>query len=219
MKKIFLTTFINFFIFLLSAQNIDRIISVVGDEIILYSDVENQYLQYISQGYTKNEELRCQVFEDLMTQKLLVFSSEEDSISLTKEEISQEVETRVNYYIDQIGSVEKVEQYFEKNIYQIKKVLSDLVEDQFLVQKMQSKITKDIKITPFEVNEYYKNIDKSELPIIDDKYKLSQIIIKPKISDDQVLKLTERLNSFRKRIIEGEDFKVLESLIVFSKTF
>ena len=77
-----------------------------------------------------------------MTQKLLIFSCKQDSISVTKEEIEQEVETRVNYYIDQIGSIEKVEQYFEKDIYQIKKVLSELVQDQFLIQRMQSSITK-----------------------------------------------------------------------------
>ena len=195
-----------------NAQEIDKIIAVVGDEIVLRSDVENQYLQYISQGVTSNEELRCQVFEDIMTQKLLIFSCKQDSISVTKEEIEQEVETRVNYYIDQIGSIEKVEQYFEKDIYQIKRVLSELVEDQFLIQRMQSSITKEVKITPFDVNEYYEKIDKSELPLIEDRYKLSQIIIKPKMSEDQINKLTDRLNTFRKRVLNGEDFKVLAAL-------
>ena len=197
---------------IINAQEIDKIIAVVGDEIVLRSDVENQYLQYISQGVTSNEELRCQVFEDIMTQKLLIFSCKQDSISVTKEEIEQEVETRVNYYIDQIGSIEKVEQYFEKDIYQIKRVLSELVEDQFLIQRMQSSITKEVKITPFDVNEYYEKIDKSELPLIEDRYKLSQIIIKPKMSEDLINKLTDRLNTFRKRVLNGEDFKVLAAL-------
>ena len=147
-----------------------------------------------------------------MTQKLLIFSCKQDSIFVTKEEIEQEVETRVNYYIDQIGSIEKVEQYFEKDIYQIKKVLSELVEDQFLIQRMQSSITKEVKITPFDVNEYYEKMDKSELPLIEDRYKLSQIIIKPKMSEDQINKLTDRLNAFRKRVLNGEDFKVLAAL-------
>ena len=197
---------------ILNAQEIDKIIAIVGDEIVLRSEVENQYLQYISQGVTSNEELRCQVFEDLMTQKLLIFSCKQDSISVTKEEIEQEVETRVNYYIDQIGSIEKVEQYFEKDIYQIKKVLSELVQDQFLIQRMQSSITKDVKITPFDVNEYYEKMDKTELPLIEDRYKLSQIIVKPKMSEDQINKLTDRLNAFRKRVLNGEDFKVLAAL-------
>ena len=197
---------------ILNAQEIDKIIAIVGDEIVLHSEVENQYLQYISQGVTSNEELKCQVFEDLMTQKLLIFSCKQDSISVTKEEIEQEVETRVNYYIDQIGSIEKVEQYFEKDIYQIKKVLSELVQDQFLIQRMQSSITKDVKITPFDVNKYYEKIDKTELPLIEDRYKLSQIIVKPKMSEDQINKLTDRLNAFRKRVLNGEDFKVLAAL-------
>ena len=197
---------------IINAQEIDKIIAIIGDEIVLRSEVENQYLQYISQGVTSNEELRCEILEDLMTQKLLIFSCKQDSISVTKEEIEQEVETRVNYYIDQIGSIEKVEQYFEKDIYQIKKVLSELVEDQFLIQRMQSSITKDVKITPFDVNEFYEKMDKSELPLIEDRYKLSQIIVKPKMSEDQINKLTDRLNAFRKRVLNGEDFKVLAAL-------
>ena len=197
---------------IINAQEIDKIIAIVGDEIVLLSEVENQYLQYISQGVTSNEELRCEVLEDLMTQKLLIFSCKQDSISVTKEEIEQEVGTRVNYYVDQIGSIEKVEQYFEKDIYQIKKVLSEIVEDQFLIQRMQSSITKDVKITPFDVNEYYEKMDKLELPLIEDSYKLSQIIIRPKMSEDQINKLTDRLNAFRKRVLNGEDFKVLAAL-------
>lgn len=197
---------------IINAQEIDKIIAIIGDEIVLRSEVENQYLQYISQGVTSNKELRCEILEDLMTQKLLIFSCKQDSISVTKEEIEQEVETRVNYYVDQIGSIEKVEQYFEKDIYQIKKVLSELVEDQFLIQRMQSSITKDVKITPFDVNEFYEKMDKSELPLIEDRYKLSQIIVKPKMSEDQINKLTDRLNAFRKRVLNGEDFKVLAAL-------
>tara|TARA_B100001057_G_scaffold488536_1_gene573044 strand:+ start:5293 stop:6609 length:1317 start_codon:yes stop_codon:yes gene_type:complete len=212
MKRFFLIIIITTFSTIINAQDIDKIIAVVGDEIVLRSDVENQYLQYISQGVTRNEGLRCEVLEDLMTQKLLIFSCKQDSIFVTKEEIEQEVETRVNYYIDQIGSIEKVEQYFEKDIYQIKKVLSELVEDQFLVQRMQSSITKEVKITPFDVNEYYEKMDKSELPLIEDRYKLSQIIIKPKMSEDQINKLSDRLNAFRKRVLNGEDFKVLAAL-------
>ena len=212
MKRFFLIIIITTCSMIINAQEIDKIIAIIGDEIVLRSEVENQYLQYISQGVTSNEELRCEILEDLMTQKLLIFSCKQDSISVTKEEIEQEVETRVNYYVDQIGSIEKVEQYFEKDIYQIKKVLSELVEDQFLIQRMQSSITKDVKITPFDVNEYYEKIDKSELPFIEDRYKLSQIIVKPKMSEDQINKLTDRLNAFRKRVLNGEDFKVLAAL-------
>ena len=212
MKRFFLILIITTCSMIISAQEIDKIIAIIGDEIVLRSEVENQYLQYISQGVTSNEELRCEILEDLMTQKLLIFSCKQDSISVTKEEIEQEVETRVNYYVDQIGSIEKVEQYFEKDIYQIKKVLSELVEDQFLIQRMQSSITKDVKITPFDVNEFYEKMDKSELPLIEDRYKLSQIIVKPKMSEDQINKLTDRLNAFRKRVLSGEDFKVLAAL-------
>ena len=212
MKRFFLILIITTCSMIINAQEIDKIIAIIGDEIVLRSEVENQYLQYISQGVTSNEELRCEILEDLMTQKLLIFSCKQDSISVTKEEIEQEVETRVNYYVDQIGSIEKVEQYFEKDIYQIKKVLSELVEDQFLIQRMQSSITKDVKITPFDVNEFYEKMDKSELPLIEDRYKLSQIIVKPKMSEDQINKLTDRLNAFRKRVLNGEDFKVLAAL-------
>ena len=207
-----------FIIFLISfsiklyGQVVDKISAIVGDKVVLLSEIENQYIQMLSQGNTKSQELKCQVFEDLITQKLLIFSSKEDSILLSDDEIEQEVQSRLDYYVEQIGNIEKVEQYFEKDIYQIKKVLFNLVKDQLLIQKMQSNITNDIKITPFDVNLYYESLDKNDIPYLKDKYKLSQIIVKPKMSEEEINKIINRLNSFRKRINDGEDFKVLAAL-------
>ena len=212
MKQRLLIIFLISFSIISHGQIVDKISAIVGDKVVLLSEIENQYIQMLSQGNTKGQELKCQVFEDLMTQKLLIFSSKEDSILISDDEIEQEVQSRLDYYVEQIGNIEKVEQYFEKDIFQIKKVLFDLVKDQLLIQKMQSNITNDIKITPFDVNLYYENLDKNDIPYLKDKYKLSQIIVKPKMSEEEINKIINRLNSFRKRIIDGEDFKVLAAL-------
>ena len=212
MKQRLLIIFLISFSIKSHGQIVDKISAIVGDKVVLHSEIENQYIQMLSQGNTKGQELKCQVFEDLMTQKLLIFSSKEDSILLSDDEIEQEVKSRIDYYVEQIGNIEKVEQYFEKDIFQIKKVLFDLVKDQLLIQKMQSNITNDIKITPFDVNSYYESLDKNDIPYLKDKYKLSQIIVKPKMSEEEINKIINRLNSFRKRIIDGEDFKVLAAL-------
>ena len=209
---------INYFLFLalinfsLSAQTIDKIEAVLGEEIILTSEIESQYQQYLSQGNIKSYEIRCQIVEDLLFQKLLINQAKLDSILVTDDEIEDEITKRLLYFENQLGSVQKVEDYFGKSKAKIKFELGKVISDQFMAQKMQTKLTSSAKVTPAEVKETYELLSDVNLPIIPTQVEIAQILIKPEITDQQKDKVRERLNSFRERVYKGEDFKMLATL-------
>ena len=207
--------FLSFIIFQSQAiysQTIDRIECVIGDRIILTSDIEMKYLQYISQGVTNSDNLKCSIIEDLIYEKMLSYKAELDSLEVGDKEVNDEVEKRIEYYISQIGSEEKMEEYFKKSSYDIRFELKQMVKEQFLAQRMQSDITSNVKITPSEVRSFYNNLNESEIPQIESQVTISQIIIKPEIDENEKEKVREKLNSLRKRVLAGEDFRVLATL-------
>ena len=212
MNKIYCFLLLTLTSFSLSAQSIDKIEAVLGDEIILTSEIESQYLQYLSQGHTKSNEIRCQIVEDLLFQKLLVNQAKLDSLVVSNDEIEVEVNKRLSYFETQLGSVQKVEDYFGKSKANIKLELGKVIKDQFMAQKMQTKLTSSLKVTPAEVKESYALLSDAEIPTMPTQVEVAQIVIKPEITDDQKDKIREKLNNFRDRVYNGEDFKMLATL-------
>ena len=196
----------------ISAQSIDKIDAVIGNEIILTSEIESQYLQYISQGNIKSKKIRCKIVEDLLFQKLLINQAKHDSLVVSDEEVETEVSKRISYFERQLGSIQKVEDYFGKSKVNIMLELGKVIKDQFMAQKMQTKLTSSIKVTPSEVQESYELLSDFEIPTIPTQVEISQIVIKPEIKDEQKDKIREKLNIFRDRIYKGEDFKMLATL-------
>ena len=212
MNKIYYFLLLTLTSFSLSAQSIDKIEAVLGDEIILTSEIESQYLQYLSQGHTKLNEIRCQIVEDLLFQKLLVNQAKLDSLVVSNDEVEDEVNKRLSYFETQLGSVQKVEDYFGKSKVNIKLELGKVIKDQFMAQKMQTKLTSSLKVTPAEVKESYALLSDSEIPNMPTQVEVAQIVIKPEITDDQKDNIREKLNNFRDRVYNGEDFKMLATL-------
>lgn len=198
--------------FALNAQSIDKVEAIIGDEIILTSDIESQYLQYLSQGNEKSELVRCEIIEDILFQKLLVNQAKLDSVDVSDEEIEDEIFKRLNYFENQLGSFEKVEEYFGKSKIEIEIELGKVIQDQFLAQKVQGTISGDIKITPSEVHDFFNQQNSADIPIVPTKVEVSQIIIKPHVSEEQKDNTREKLNNFRERVYKGEDFKMLATL-------
>ena len=198
--------------FSLSAQTIDKIEAVLGDEIILTSEIESQYLQYLSQGNIQSTEIRCQIVEDLLFQKLMINQAKIDSLVVSGEEVETEINKRLSYFESQLGSVEKVEEYFGKSKDKIEQELTKVIEDQFLAQRMQTKLTSSIKVTPIEVKEAYELLTDAEIPTMPTQVEVAQIVIKPEITNEQKDKIRAKLNSFRDRVYKGEDFKMLATL-------
>ena len=213
MNKIYYFLLLTLFSFGLSAQSIDKIEAVLGDEILLTSEIESQYLQYLSQGNFKSNEIRCQIVEDLLLQKLLVNQAKLDSLFVSDDEVEAEVSKRISYFESQLGSVQKVEDYFGKSKVNIRLELVKVIKDQFMAQKMQTEITSSLKVTPAEVKESFILLSDSEIPTLPTQVEVAQIVIKPKIMDEQKDKIREKLNSFRDRVYNKEkDFKTLATL-------
>ena len=211
--KIILLNILLFTSFLSHAQSIDKIQAIIGSEILLISDIENQYNQILSQGVIETEDMRCQIVDELLLQNFLIHHAKIDStIEIVSDDIDAEINNRISYFENQLGSLEKVEAYFNRSIESMEDELRIIVKDQFYTQKKQSKIISDVKITPNEVKDFYRTLNSEEIPIVPTKLQMSQIVIEPELSEDKKNSIKEKLNGFRKRIYNGEDFKVLATL-------
>lgn len=205
------------FVLVMRAQQaavIDEVVAVVGKNIILQSDIENQYIQMrLQRGVSGTAEaIRCQILEDLLFQKLMLNQAEIDSVTVTTEQVEQEMERRLRYFINELGSQEKLEAYYNKSVNEIKDELRRLVQDQMLVEQVQGEIMRNVVITPQEVRSFFKNIPKDSIPTVPTEYEILQIVKKPPISADEKLAVKERLNEMRQRILAGERFSTLAVL-------
>ncbi len=212
MKKIFIIVLFILFGLVVYSQSLDRVEAVIGNEIVLTSDIESQYMQYLSQGNIRDEAVRCQIVEDILFQKLLINQAKLDSIEVSEEEIDAEVLNRLNYFESQLGSIEKVEEYFRKSKDAIELELSKVIYNQLLAQQVQRTISADMHITPSEVAEFFNRQNDEDIPVIPAQVEISQIVLKPIVSDIDKDKIRTKLNSFRDRIYKGEDFKMLATL-------
>jgi peptidyl-prolyl cis-trans isomerase SurA len=199
---------------MLNAQNpvLDKVVAVVGNNLILKSDIETQFLQMNKAGDYEGIDLKCKIFEDLLYQNLLTHHAEIDSVEVTEREVSDQLDRRLRYFVQQVGSEKKLEEYFGKSISQIKSDLRENLKNQLLAERMESKITEGVKVTPAEVRLYFKNLPVDSIPYIDEELELEQIAIYPEIPDEIKLLAKEKLNEIRERIVNGENFATLAQL-------
>lgn len=191
---------------------IDRVVCKVGDKIILQSDIENQVLQFMAQGMGTREDLRCEVLNELMVQKLLLTQAEIDSIEVGLNQVESELSRRLNYFIRQIGSQQKLEEFYNKSILEIKEDFRPLIEEQIKTQMMQGNIVSGIDASPKDVKKFYNDLDKDSIPMINAKYEIQQICVYPPKNTDARNESREKLLEIRQRIIDGERFSTLAVL-------
>ncbi len=187
-------------------QVVDKVVAVVGKNIILQSDIENQYIQYRLQGMAEGtgKEVRARILEDLLLQKLMLNQAEMDSITVTDEQVEMQMEQKLRYFIARIGSQEKMEEQFGKSMSEIKDEVRDAVKDQMLQEQVQMKIMENVIVTPKEVRNFFNDIPKDSLPTISPSYEIVQIVKRPPVSIDEKLQVKDRLYQIRKRILDGE---------------
>ncbi|MBR5603299.1 MAG: peptidylprolyl isomerase [Bacteroidales bacterium] len=209
-----------FFVFMMvpskaqEPQVIDRVVAVVGQNIILQSDIEAQYMQFRLQGGIKGSasSIRCEILEDLMFQKLMLNQAEMDSITVTDEQVDAEVDRLVRYFMAQLGSQENLEKYYKKSMSEIKEELRRMRKDQMLVEQVQQAILANVEVTPAEVRKCYNDIPKDSVPMVNSKYEIAHLVKRPPITLDQKLEVKDRLYKMRKRILDGERFSTLALL-------
>ena len=217
MRRFFLVISFILFAIISKAQEpqvIDRVVAVVGQNIILQSDIEAQYIQMRLQGGIKGSasSIRCEILEDLMFQKLMLNQAEMDSITVTEEQVKSEVDRLVSYFISQLGSQENLEKYYKKSMAEIKEELTRMRKDQMLVEQVQQTMLANVEVTPAEVKKCYHNIPSDSIPMVNSKYEIAHIVKKPSITLDQKLEVKDRLYKMRKRILDGERFSTLALL-------
>ena len=197
---------------LASAQNqvIDKIIAKVNNKVILKSELESQYGQYLAQAKaTPSFDLKCQVFDQMLQEKLLLNQAITDSIKITEDQVESTINQRLRYYTSMFGSEEKLENYFNKSIVEIKDELREDVKDQLLIQKMHEQVTQGVSITPSEVKAYYKSMPDDSIPDINAKVELGQIVKYPSVNPELDEFTYNELLEIRERIINGENFCVM----------
>jgi peptidyl-prolyl cis-trans isomerase SurA len=215
MKKLLLCLVVLFPSWLLAQKDstlIDEIIGVVGDEILLHSDIKSAEKDF-AKGAERNAApfKPCVVYEELLFQKLLLHQAKVDSVNITDAEVNGQVEQRLNYFIQMLGSVKEFEQYYGKTVSQMKEEFHDLIKDQMLAQREQSEVTKHVKVTPADVLTYFKTLPADSLPLISEQVQYSQLVINPIIREEEKDKIQNFLDSIRKDLINGRTSMTIQA--------
>lgn len=200
--------------FVASAQKIliDDVIATVGDDAILRSDIEYQYEQALIDGANYSGDMKCHIFEQCLIQKLMINQAKIDSVMVSDNDVVSQVDSRINYFMQQVGGQEKLEEYFNKPLTQIKRDQMEIVRTQMITQKMQGEITKDIKITPSEIRNYFSKMSEDSIPFISAQYEILQIVLFPAVEQEEIDRIKGRLREFQKQVAEGRDFATLAVL-------
>ncbi len=188
-------------------MKIDGVIATVGDYIVLDSDIDKAYLEISSQGQSVADISRCQILGRLMEDRLYAHQAIQDSIIVTDAQVREKLDTQLNYMMEQLGSMDKVVSYFKKaNEEDFRADLSEIIKMNALTEQMQERIVDDVEITPEEVRTFFKKIPKDDLPTFGAEMEVSQIVIEPKISEEERQKVINQLKGFKKEIQEGASF-------------
>ena len=191
---------------------VDEIIGRVDDYIVLRSELESTYLDILSRGERISGNTKCAVLKDLITTKLLVAKAEIDSVLVDDSQVDQELNSRMALIINQIGSEEEIERYYNKTIAEFKRELFDDIKEQLVARKMRQEVLNEIEVSPEEVKEFYDGIPRDSLPYFSTQVKVSQIVKSPEVGRKQKEKVRNELISIRDRILNGESFEILATL-------
>ena len=183
---------------------IDEVVWVVGDEAILKSDVESERLNAQYEGRKFDGDPYCVIPEQLAVQKLFLHQAEIDSIDVAESDVLTELEWRINYIIDQIGSKEKMEEYYNKTSTQIREMLRENIRNEKTVRKMQQEIIGDIKIVPADVRRYFKNLPQDSIPYIPTQVEVQIVTLEPKIPQEEIERVKKALRDYTDQVTKGE---------------
>lgn len=186
-------------------KTIDKIVAYIGDQIILKSDIENTKIQ----GLQDNSKVinDCEILDLLIMQKLLLNQAELDSIKISDAQVDAEMENRLRIIENQIGSKQKLEEFYGKTTTQIKIEMKQAIKNKLLSEEMQRNITSSIQVSPKDIEEYFKNLPKDSIPYINTKLSFQQIVIFPKITQEDKEITYKKLNEIRESILKGKSFE------------
>ena len=191
---------------------IDKSIAIVGNDVILLSDIEEEVRMMLASGMTVESNTRCQILENLVSSRLFLTQARLDSLTVTDEQVKEQVEARLNDIMNRIGGEKETEEYFKKPLYKIRADWTDVFRDQLLIQQMQQKVYTSIpKMTPAAIKELCAEMPAEDLPVIPTQYKLRQIVLYPD-KESAAMVVKEKLLDLRERVLAGEKFSSLARL-------
>lgn len=201
-------------VFSVSAQKypdgiIDKSIAVVGEEMIMISDLENEVKMMKAEGMASDRNARCEILEQMVIQKIFLMQARLDSLSVNNDMVDGELSQRMDFFRTRLGGDEQVEEYFGKSMFKLRQEWRKTLQEQSLTQQEQSQVASSIPdLTPYDVEKFVAETDVDDLPVVPIKYQLSQICIYPD-REAANLAVKERLLAIRERIINGEKFSTL----------
>ena len=205
MKKTTLIILLNITVQLFYSQEIiDKVVAIVGENPILYSEIQGQKLQLLQQGMDADADMDCYLMDEFMIQQLLIHQAEIDSIEVTEDMVKVELNQRIQYFSAQVGGTEALEEFYGKSIEEIKEEFFGQIEDKMKAQKMQQEITGNILASPKEVQSFFNSIPIDSIPFINSKVKISELVMAPKINYNQKNSTKNKLQNIKRRILSNE---------------
>lgn len=198
---------LTFFAFAQPSQEgvvVDKIIAKVDDYIVLKSDLERAYLDYLSKGQPRTAQAKCQILENLVVNKMLVAKAEIDSILVEDAEVTSNLDRRMGMIMQSVGgSREEMEKAYGKSLEQIREELFDAIKEQMVIQRMQEQLTAGMEVSPAEVRKFFKKIPSDSLPYFSTEVKVAQIVKNPEPNAGQVERARQQMLDIRSRIMTG----------------
>ena len=185
-------------------QRIDGIVAVVGDEIVLASDIQDRVTQARLEGRTVTDDNECGLLESVLFEKLLLHNARIDSLEVTDAEILGEIDRRLTYYMQMFGSVEAFEEEYGKSVAEWKAEFNEPVREQILAQKMQAEIDQTVRSTPAQVQDYFSAIPVDSLPLIPEELSYSELVMQPEVGEKQKMRTRNKLDSIRVLVETGK---------------
>lgn len=195
-------------------EKVDGVVSVVGEYVILESDIDKSFIDMQTQGISTDNITRCQVLGRLMEDKMYAHQAIQDSILVSDAEISGIVDRKMEFFVSQVGSMEKLLKYYRKESEQsLREEMTELEKAIQLSQRMQAKVVEEIEITPEEVRQWYNSLDEDELPVFGDEVEIAQIVKIPKPTEEAVQETIDKLESYRRDVLDnGSSFAIKQTL-------
>jgi len=187
-----------------SFQRLDGIVAVVGDEIVLVSDIQERVIQAQMEGRMVTEDNECGLLESMLFEKLLLHNARLDSLEATDAEVMSEIDRRLTYYLQMFGTIEAFEAEYGKSVAEWKAEFQDPVREQILAQKMQAEIDQSVRSTPAQVQSYFEDIPVDSLPLIPEELSYSELVMQPAIGEAQKMRTRTTLDSIRVLVETGK---------------
>lgn len=185
-------------------MKVDGIIATVGDYIILDSDIDKTYLELAAQEANMEGVTRCQLLGKLLEDKLYAHHAVQDSVIVSDEMVREKMDRRIEYMVEQLGSMDKVVTYFKKgSVEDFRSDLAEIIKTNMLTEEMRNKIIDEVEITPEEVRSFFNRLPTDELPVFGAELEVAQIVIQPRISEEEKQRTISRLKEFREEILNG----------------